>query len=118
MLRTYFYKKMLDLYLCYRGAQYSAADAYDNDNTELEKEYNDSAREIMLQIRTIKAVAIDLIGKKAAVDLKWEARTDAQTLYENKVYWMPTDTAEIIEYMKRYADNANVTEILSKAIAE
>lgn len=117
MLRKYFYTKMLDLYLCYRGAEYSAAEAYSDDNEELMEFYNHQAREIFIQIKTVKNVAADLIGKKSAVDIKHEARTDAQMLYENKVYWIPTVSSEVVEYAERYADNENVTEIFKKVIA-
>lgn len=116
MLRKYFYTKMLDLYLCYRGAQYSAAEAYSDDNEELVEFYNHQAREIYVQILTVKKVAADLIGKKNAVDLKHETRKDAQMLYENKVYWIPTESAEVVKYAERYVDNENVTEIFKKVI--
>lgn len=117
MLRKYFYTKMLDLYLCYRGAEYSAAEAYSENNEELMEFYNRQAREIFIRIVTVEKVATDLIGKKNAVDLKHEARKDAQMLYENKVFWIPTVSAEVVEYAERYADNENVTEIFKKVIA-
>ena len=118
MLRKYFYAKMLDLYLCYRGAQLSAADAYSNDNEELEKFYDGDCRELLAQIKAIKCVAVDLIGKENAINVKHEARKDAQMLYNNQVYWIPTESNELSEYAKRYTDNENVSEIFKKIISE
>lgn len=114
MLRKYFYAKMLELYLCYRGAQLSAADAYSNDNENLEKFYESNCRELLAQIKTVKNIAVDLIGKENAINIKHEARKDAQMLFNNQVYWIPTESSELSEYAKRYTDNENVSEIFKK----
>lgn len=118
MLRKYFYTKMLDLYLCRRCAEYSNAEAYDNNCEELEIFYEGEMRDISAQIRTVKNIAVDLIGKQTAIDIRHEARKDSQMLYENKVYWIPTEPKELVEYAKRYANNENVMEIFNKMIGE
>ena len=121
MLRKYFYAKFLDLYLCYQMSEDERSKClHVDDERDIDKDrvafWEADAAKLMAQIRTVKYIAADLIGKETALDVKGEARQDAHILRENKLYWIPDDTREVIDVMQRYASNTEITSILTKLI--
>lgn len=118
MLKKYFYAKFLALYLYRMQMEKSRSECFNAPDLNADtiafwdRDLLNNANEI----RIIKGIASDLIGKQTALEIKEEARTDAKVLTKNAVYWIPNDTAEMIEYTSRYKDNEAVTAILKKCI--
>lgn len=113
MLRKYFYKKLLDLHLC----KYTLLTCL-QDNPEKERHYWESElRDANSKITTVRQICGELFGCRATgYEISREARNDANTLHENKVYWIPCENSEINEYKERYKESAEISAILDKLI--
>lgn len=113
-MRNYFYKKFLCLYL----AKSTVMNCRDLSNCDSERNYwEGELHDLSLEIRITRGICGDIFGcNSLAFSISSEARSDANTLYDNKVYWMPEEISDIISYKERYKDQTEIVAIINKLL--